>query len=145
MMDNKREQGGFTLGELILVFAFVGLLAAVLFPFIRHTLAKTDKVLCANNIREIGRSLYIYAREHEGNFPPTLNTLYDEKYLSDVKLLDCPANRNTGDLEYPDYIYTGGLNVNDASRKELLKDRKRNHPDRGRNILYLNGDIYWKP
>ncbi len=143
-MLKKRRCKGFTLGELILVFAFVAVLAAVLLPFIRHTLTKTDRVICSSNMREIGRSLYIYAREHEGRFPPTLKTLYDEEYLSDIRLLDCPANKNEGTLEYADYIYTGGLSIKDSSDRELLKDRGRNHSDGGKNILYLNGDIYWE-
>lgn len=135
---------GFTLGEIILVFAFLVALAAVMLPVIRHNLRRTDQVLCTNNLQQIGRAMYIYAREHDGDFPPAVNTLYEEQYLSDTTLVDCPASAEVGTPLDPDYIYTAGLSVRSDSDKALLRDKSKNHTSGGRNILFVNGDIVWK-
>jgi len=134
---------GFTISELLLVFAIVLVLGVLMLPFIKYSQTKMERTFCANNLRQVGLALYIYAREHAGKFPENIQALYDEQYLSDKHLMDCPASQETGTVESPDYIYAGGLSVRDLSSKHLLEDKKGNH-DGGENILYVNADIKWK-
>jgi len=140
-IDNR----GFTLGELLLVFVIVFLVGGLMLPFIRYSRKNMEKTICANNLRETGLALYIYAREHEGNFPPTLKTLYQEHYLADETLMDCPASKDSvGTPSSPDYIYTAGLSVKDPSLAVLVKDKANNHSPDGKNILYVNGAVAWQ-
>ena len=94
---------------------------------------------------EIGKALYIYAGEHKGAFPASLETLYDEEYLADRTLMDCPAAKKTGTPSSPDYNYTGGLSVRDPSQRILVQDRPGNHPQGGRNVLLVDGTATWRP
>lgn len=137
-------QKGFTISELIIVFAVVLVICIPMVPFIAKNRNRLDKVICANNVRELGLAMYIYAREHEGKFPATIRTLYEEQYLSDTKLLDCPASKVVGTLDSPDYAYTPGLSVRSPSQEPLLRDGAKNHPDGGRNTLYVNGNVAWE-
>ncbi len=135
---------GFTISELVLVLVIALVVGGLMLPFIRYNARRMDKTACANNLRQVGLALYIYAKEHEGRFPPTLKALYDERYLADRRLMDCPASRDTGTPESPDYIYTAGLSVRDPSLTALVRDKARNHPRGGKNILYVNGAVVWE-
>ncbi len=136
--------GGFTIGELIVVFLIVSLTIFLAFPFIGRIHARWEKGACAGNMREIGMALYVYARENRGKFPPSLKTLYDEQYLADARFMDCPGTKHAGTPEDPDYIYTAGLSVKDPSREVLVRDKGENHTGGGENLLYVNGDVLWK-
>lgn len=132
----------FTLGELLLVLAIVIILGLVFAPFIRYNNERMDRITCANNLREIGLASYIYAKEHGGKFPPGIKTLFDEEYLSDTLLVDCPSTKRKGTLEDPEYIYTEGLSVNSQSVDVLAADEAGNHPG-GENILHVDGLVEW--
>ena len=138
------KNAGFTIGELVIVFVIVSAMVLVSLPFLRQVIVRRDNVVCADNLRKVGLALYIYAREHDGKFPPKLETLYEERYLADERLMDCPATRKTGTLEDPDYIYTAGLSVKTPSEEALLRDKSKNHPGGGKNVLYLNGAVVWE-
>jgi competence protein ComGC len=144
MKRAKVGSRGFTIGELVIVFVVVSAMIFVSLPIIKQVIARRDKIVCANNLRELGLALYIYAREHEGKFPPALKTLYDERYLSDERLLNCPSTATTGSIESPDYFYTPELSIKDSSDNMLVWGKARNHAGRGKNVLYLNGAVVWE-
>ena len=118
---------GFTIGELVVIFAITALVVLLLYPSIIQTHNKTDRVNCANNLRELGRALYIYAKEHQGKFPDTIDTLYTEKYLSETSFVDCPATKHKGTPGAPEYTYTSGLSVKDDSGTVLIQDKEDSH------------------
>ena len=109
-----------TLSELLFVFLAVLLISGALLPVIRYTNRRVDRMLCAENLRKLGMALYIYASENDGKFPDSLKTLYDEEYLSDPALLECPGNKNKENIEGSDYIYTSGLAIKDPSLAPLV-------------------------
>lgn len=141
---NIKAPKGFTISELVVVFAIVFIVALLMFPIIKYNQTKLNKTICANNLRQLGLAMYIYAKEHEGVFPPALDTLYAEEYLGDEKVMDCPASKDVGTLKDPDYIYTGGLSVKDDFMSVLIKDRSRNHAAGGKNVLRVNGSVEWE-
>ena len=128
----------------MVVFAVVAAMVVVMLPVINHVKARTDKVMCMNNVRAIGLALYIYAREHDGKFPESIKTLYDEKYLADRRFTDCPATKTIGTPENPDYIYTSGLDARSPSTDILVRDRENNHISGKKNVLYVNGLTRWE-
>jgi len=143
MRRARTRKNGFTIGELLLVFFFVFVIILLFQPLVRFIERKKDKVICANNVRELGRALYIYARENNGKFPETLKELYDEEYLADPRFLDCPASERKGTPETPDYKYNSGLTVESLSRIVLVEDQDGNHKS-GKNVLTVNGTVFWQ-
>lgn len=135
---------GFTISELLVVFTVVIITSGFMFPAIQYTRVRMRKIMCANNLREIGMALYIYAKENGGKFPQTLKTLYDEHYLADKKIMDCAGTKEIGTPLLPDYEYTEGMTIKDSSREVLVKDKPQNHAHKGVNVLYLNGKIEWE-
>ena len=145
-MDERliSRRKGFTISELLMVFMVVIVVGALMMPLINYTRRRMDKTMCANNLQQVGLALYIYAKEHDGRFPSSLDALYEQKYLADKRLMDCPASKEMGTPEAPDYIYTPGLSVRDPSKEPLLRDKKYNHSQGGENILYVNGEVAWE-
>lgn len=136
-------QKGFTISELLLVFVVVAILATALMPIIVKIHRSMDETACTINLQKIGLAMYIYAREHDGEFPASLKALYEEQYLADTSLMDCPASKEKGTPDSPSYIYTAGLDVKEHPLEILVSDKAKNHPG-GKNILYVNGDLIWE-
>ncbi len=135
---------GFTISELLVVFTIVIVLGCLMAPFVQYSRHRMEKITCTNNLRELGLGLYIYAREHAGEFPPSIQTLYEEDYLADRGCMDCPGTKIVGTPEATDYIYTAGLSVRGPSLEILVKDKEKNHLKTGRNVLLVNGTVAWR-
>ncbi|MBU0570572.1 MAG: type II secretion system GspH family protein [Candidatus Omnitrophica bacterium] len=143
MRKKEANNRGFTIGELLTVLGIVLTVVFLLQPFVRQTTEKVDRAGCISNLRGIGRAMFIYAREHRKQFPLTIKTLYEEEYLADAGILDCPATKKTGTLDDPEYIYTPGLSATDPSDTELIKDFEGNHSGVC-GILTVDGTVFWQ-
>jgi prepilin-type N-terminal cleavage/methylation domain-containing protein len=62
---------GFTLLELIVVMVVVAVLAGILLPTMTHGRSSRgrSRVICTNNLKQIGLSFQIFANDHNGRFP----------------------------------------------------------------------------
>lgn len=65
-MSSRR---GFTLMELLVVMAIMGLLAAILLPALSSVRAQAKRTLCANNLRQIGVALRAYIHDNKDRLP----------------------------------------------------------------------------
>ena len=131
----SRKQGdAFTLTELLVVIAVVGLLAAMLLPALAGAANKGGRAQCAANLRQIGIASMVYAGESNGWFPITTvaganspnpyNHLAGE-YYSRIVYFNGPTNTlvltnaavgyGDGTLQNLGYLYRVGLAGNGLS------------------------------
>lgn len=73
-----RKRAGFTLIEMLVVVAIIGILAALLMPSLQKALARAQALRCVSNFRQLGIALHQYADDHQGRLPHSAGERKDE-------------------------------------------------------------------
>lgn len=64
----------FTIVELLVVVAIIGILAALLLPVLRSAKAKAKRIQCVSNLHQDGMGFHIFAHDHNSKFPMQVST-----------------------------------------------------------------------
>jgi prepilin-type N-terminal cleavage/methylation domain-containing protein len=94
MKMNTSRKAGFTLVEIMIVVAIIGLLAAIAIPNFVRARATSQKNACINNLRQIDGAIQQWALENNQGINATVTTTDIKPYIrltSTSQLPPCPG------------------------------------------------------
>ena len=125
----------FTRLDACALFAVVGLLAVLTYPALGGTRTRSDRVVCANHLRQIGKAFLEWGQEHNDsvpwertiadggtyNHPLAMNAWLHFSWISNelqsARVLACPSDRSSRPADdFTGSPATGDLNPNFANR-----------------------------
>lgn len=155
----------FTLLELIVVIAIIGILFFIIVPFAWKSIEVGRAATCTAQLRQIGAGLNLYLADHDQTMPtlkggrasssegvPVLDTIL-LPYVADKRVFACPSDSKIARTTGTSYFWNTALNgqrvstldfmklTADPSRIPLMSDKEGFHPylDKKVNILYADG------
>jgi type II secretory pathway pseudopilin PulG len=117
LSGNGLAIGGLIAGYFSFIF-LVSLLAGIAVPVFAAVRDRAQETKCLSQAKQIALACRLYAMDHKGDFPPTLDELIPD-YLPDKQLFDCPIRKDQTPLGYD---YFGGKDT-DPATKILLSSK----------------------
>jgi prepilin-type N-terminal cleavage/methylation domain-containing protein/prepilin-type processing-associated H-X9-DG protein len=127
-MKNFCRRRAFTLIEVLVVVAIIGILAAILFPVFARARENARRTGCQSNIKQLALGLKMYSADYDARFP---KQIYDSglphgwadaifPYTKNLQILQCPSestpgNSNPLSLAYTDYAFNSNLSARNES------------------------------
>ena len=95
----RNREAGFTIIELIVVIAIIGILAGMALPRLTHAPKRAQEAVLKTNLRAMRDAINQFYAD-EGHYPPSLDALVEEEYLRAVPWDPIARSSETWVVEY---------------------------------------------
>ena len=116
MKNRTSRKSGFTLVEIMIVVAIIGLLAAIAIPNFVRARTQSQKNACINNLRQIDSAIQTWALENKKDPAATVGMTDILPFLKSAVV--CPAGGAT---------FTDSYEISNVSTKPTCKKDSVNH------------------
>lgn len=94
-MKKMLQQRGFTLIEILVVIAIIGILASILFPVFAKAREKARTSTCQSNLKQMGIAFEMYRADWDQTYPPAyLWKTNLQPYIKTLAVNKCPSRPN---------------------------------------------------
>lgn len=150
----KGRKPPFTLADLAVSFViglalFLGGILAVRYAHDSHhgPSGTAAQHRCAFNLKEIHKSIEMYARQHDGSYPPDFEALLpglvpDLMWCSGDSTPDASGSRPASPRSYV-YRAAGVTSSTVTPRHVIAHDKPTNHAGQRMNVLFGDGTVEW--
>ncbi|PFG55363.1 type IV pilus assembly protein PilA [Vibrio sp. ES.051] len=111
----QKKQQGFTLIELMIVVAIIGVLSAVAIPAYQNYVQKTEVATAAATVRGLLTNIDMYQQENGGNFPTNANLVGGTQDMNSLGVLTLATATSGGTATFA--FDQGSLKSSTASIK----------------------------
>jgi prepilin-type N-terminal cleavage/methylation domain-containing protein/prepilin-type processing-associated H-X9-DG protein len=132
-----RDRNGFTLVEIIVALAIVGVLLALTIPAVQRARASARRLECTNRLKQIGLTCHDYAVTHghypsHGSFSELYNTIRSAMSSADNGTFNCPTDpwADAGSRHSQSFVFNSGttFRFNDDYRNGYLLQLRPRRP-----------------
>ena len=131
-------------------------LISIMLPALNRAREQANRVKSASNLRQIGMGAILYADQHNGKFPPDLETLYKLEDLNPGVFINPrtgTAPPPPGDAnamakwaqEHGDYVWMGAGKSSSTSADAIVAYEKLDEITDGANVLFGDGHVEFFP
>jgi len=99
---HRRPDAGFTLIELIVVIAIIGILATIALPRLVDAPRRAEEAVLKTNLRAMRDAINQFHAD-KGYYPPSLEALVEENYLRTVPMDPITDSTDTWQVEIEDF------------------------------------------
>lgn len=131
---------GLILGYLTIAMSVlvIPIMAAIAVPTFNSVQERATEIKSTSQVQQLILLCKQYAVDHEGNYPPDLETLVKEGILTDEKLLHCPILKDDTQIGYE--YFGAGAKDSAAPDKVILISKAANRTGK-RVVGYNDGSV----
>ena len=121
------------------VAGVAGLVSAMTVPAFSRSRGLAKRSMSASNLSQVAIACMIYANDHNGKYPDSIDTLVAGGHLID-QILESPLKPKG--FAGPSYIYVAGQNA-DSYPENILAYENPAYSSQGVNVLHADCHVQW--